>query len=60
DELSVTEASIIVGVPAGSTIRPILNYWGGTADGTLTIKMEGSEAINAMEATGEIQAYLGA
>ena len=59
DALSNTETSVIVSVPANSKIRPIFNYWGGTADGTLTIKLEGSDSINTQSAAGTIQAYAG-
>ena len=57
DALSNTETSVIVSVPANSKIRPIFNYWGGTADGT--IKLEGSDSINTQSAAGTIQAYAG-
>lgn len=56
---SASGVSSIVNVPAGDKIRPVFNYYNGTADGSLIIKLEGSESINSMEAVGDIQKYLG-
>lgn len=56
---SASGVSSIVNVPAGNKIRPVFNYYNGTADGSLIIKLEGSESINSMEAVGDIQKYLG-
>lgn len=56
-DLSSGSATCILNVPAGSTIRPIFNYYGGS--GTLNIRLEGSDSINSQSATGTIEAYLG-
>lgn len=56
-DLTSGSATCILNITAGSTIRPIFNYWSGV--GTLTIRLEGSDTINAQSATGTIAPYLG-
>lgn len=56
-DLTSGSATTVLAVTAGSTIRPIFNYWSGS--GTLTIRLEGSDSINAQSAAGTIAPYLG-
>lgn len=56
-DLTSGSATTVLAVTAGSTIRPIFNYWSGV--GTLTIRLEGSNSINAQSAAGTIAPYLG-
>ena len=56
-DLTSGSATTVLAVTAGSTIRPIFNYWSGV--GTLTIRLEGSDSINAQSAAGTIAPYLG-
>lgn len=56
-DLTSGSATTILTVTAGSTIRPVFNYWSGV--GTLTIRLEGSDNINAQPAAGTIAPYLG-
>lgn len=56
-DLTSGSATTVLAVTAGSMIRPIFNYWGGV--GTLTIRLEGSDNINAQSAAGTIAPYLG-
>lgn len=56
---SSTGANTVVDVPAGKVIRPIFNYYNGASDGTLTIKLEGSENINKQASTGTLSEYTG-
>lgn len=56
-DLTSGSAMTILAVTAGSTIRPIFNYWSGS--GTLTIRLEGSDSINAQSAAGTLAPYLG-
>lgn len=55
-----TEISYVLNVTPGTTIKPIFNYYGGnSADGVLTIKVEGSSDINKLDAVATIPAYTG-
>ena len=56
-DLTSGSATTVLAVTAGSTIRPIFNYWSGS--GTLTIRLEGSDSINAQSAAGTLAPYLG-
>lgn len=58
-KLTTASASCILNVTPGSIIRPIFNFYGGTASTVLTVKVEGSAAINAMTASGTLPSYTG-
>lgn len=58
-DITDSGVSCIVNVSEGKKIRPIFNYYSGTVDGTLTIKLQGSTNINNMSATGTLSEYLG-
>ena len=54
------EKSTVLNVTPGSKLRPVLNYYSGTLeDGVLTIQLEGSSAINNLEAVATMDPYTG-